>query len=50
MTDLTGYAKKLALPAGFDAPCLLRYDDVTAHTITRDDLVADVRGINASLA
>ena len=26
MTDLGGYAKKLALPAGFDAPDLLRYD------------------------
>ncbi|MBF8192434.1 hypothetical protein ITP53_43495 [Nonomuraea sp. K274] len=49
MTDLSGYAKKLALPSGFDAPRLLRYDDVTAHAITRDDLVADVRGINASL-
>ena len=35
MTDLNGYAKKLALPAGFDAPRLLRYDDVTAHAITR---------------
>ena len=49
MTDLSGYVKKLALPAGFDAPRLLRYDDVTAHAITRDDLGADVRGINASL-
>ena len=39
----------LAVPAGFDAPRLLRYDDVTAHAITRDDLGADVRGINASL-
>ena len=49
MTDPSGYAKTLALPAGFDAPRLLRYDDVTAHAITRDDLAADVRGINASL-
>ena len=39
----------LAVPAGFDAPRLLRYDDVTAHAITRDDLGADVRGIDASL-
>jgi NAD(P)-dependent dehydrogenase (short-subunit alcohol dehydrogenase family) len=39
----------LAVPAGFDAPRLLRYDDVTAHAITRNDLGADVRGINASL-
>jgi hypothetical protein len=44
MTDPSGYAKTLALPAGFDAPRLLRYDDVTAHAITRDDLGADVRG------
>jgi hypothetical protein len=49
MTDPSGYAKTLALPAGFDAPRLLRYGDVTAHAITRDDLGADVRGINASL-
>ena len=28
MTDPSGYAKTLALPAGFDAPRLLRYDDV----------------------
>ena len=49
MTDPSGSAKTLALPAGFDAPRLLRYDDVTAHAITRDDLGADVRGINASL-
>jgi hypothetical protein len=39
----------LAVPAGFDAPRRPRYDDVTAHAITRDDLGADVRGINASL-
>jgi hypothetical protein len=49
MTDPSGYAKTLALPAGFDAPRLLRYDDVTAHAMTRDDLGADARGINASL-
>jgi hypothetical protein len=28
MTDPSVYAKTLALPAGFDAPRLLRYDDV----------------------
>ena len=49
MTDLSAYAKKLVLPVGFDAPRVLRYDDVVAHAITRDDLAADVRGINASL-
>jgi hypothetical protein len=50
MTDPSGHAKTLALPAGFDAPRLLRYDDVTAHAITRDDLAANVRAINASLS
>jgi hypothetical protein len=49
MTNLSGYARKLALPAGFDGPRLLRYDDVTARAITRDDLGADVRGINGVL-
>jgi hypothetical protein len=34
---------------GLDAPRLLRCDDVTAPAITRDDLGADVRGIDASL-
>jgi hypothetical protein len=47
MTDPSGYAKTLALPAGFDAPRLLLYDDVTGHAITRDDLGADARGIEA---
>jgi hypothetical protein len=49
MTDPSGSAKTLAVPAGFDAARLLGYDDVTAHAITRDDLGADVGGINASL-
>jgi hypothetical protein len=50
MTDPSGYAKTLALPAGFDAPRLRRYDDVAAHAITRDDLGADVRGFSAGSA
>jgi hypothetical protein len=37
MTDYAEYANKLAPAAGFDAPRLLRYDDVTAHAIARDD-------------
>jgi hypothetical protein len=49
MSDLSGFVKKLVLPAGFDAPRLLRYDDVTAHALSRDDLAADVRGVNASV-
>ena len=48
-TDLTPYVKKLVTPAGFAPPRELRYDDVIAHGITRDDVAEDVRGINASL-
>jgi RimJ/RimL family protein N-acetyltransferase len=47
--DLTPYSKKLRLPAGFVPPRLLRYDDIIASAITRDDAAEDVRGINASL-
>jgi hypothetical protein len=47
--DLTPYSKKLILPAGFVPPRLLRYDDIVARAITRDDAAEDVRGINASL-
>jgi hypothetical protein len=47
--DLTPYVKKLVLPAGFVPPRELRYDDVVARGITRDDVAEDVRGINASL-
>lgn len=48
-TDLTPYAKKLALPEQFDPPRRLVFEDVEAHAIGRGDLAADVRGINASL-
>ena len=47
--DLTPYLRKLMLPAGFVPPRQLRYDDVVADAITRDDVAEDVRGINASL-
>jgi hypothetical protein len=40
MTNLSGYSKKLAVPAGFDAPRLLRYNHVTARAMPRDDLGA----------
>jgi hypothetical protein len=42
--------RKLELPAGFDPPTRLRFEDIEATTLTRDDLADDVRGINASLA
>jgi hypothetical protein len=47
--DLTPYSKKLVVPTGFVPPRELRYDDVVARAITRDDVAEDVRGINASL-
>jgi hypothetical protein len=49
VTDLSPYTKKLVLPDGFDPPRRLVHEDVVAHALTRDDLAADVRGINASL-
>jgi hypothetical protein len=49
VTDLSAYTKKLVLPDGFDPPRRLVHEDVAAHALTRDDLAADVRGINASL-
>ena len=49
MADLSRYTKKLVLPDGFDPPRRLVHEDVVAHAISRDDLAADVQGINASL-
>jgi hypothetical protein len=49
VTDLSGYTKKIVLPEGFDPPRRLVHEDVVAHAISREDLAADVRGINASL-
>jgi hypothetical protein len=43
------FVKKLNLPAGFQAPRRLSYEDVVAEAITRDHLQDDVRGINASI-
>lgn len=47
--DLTGLAKRLAIPAGSAVPRTLQHAAVRAHAITRDDLDDDVAGINASL-
>jgi hypothetical protein len=43
------FVKKLELPAGFEAPTRLSYEDVVAVTLTREYLEDDVRGINASI-
>jgi hypothetical protein len=47
--DYTGLVKSLQLPAGFEAPSTLSYDDIRARALSRADLHDDVRGINASL-
>ncbi len=48
MTDPSGYEKCSQCRRLRRAPPR-RYDDVTAHAITRDDSRADVRGIDATL-
>jgi hypothetical protein len=47
--DYTNLIRSLDLPAGFAAPAALSYEGLTARAISRADLVADVKGINASL-
>ena len=47
--EYAGFIRKLELPAGFAAPAELAYEDIVARTLTREDLLDDVRGINASL-
>ncbi|SFG45475.1 hypothetical protein SAMN05421678_10635 [Actinopolymorpha cephalotaxi] len=47
--DLTGLTKKLAIAPGAVVPRNLKHGRVQAHAISRDDLEADVAGINASL-
>jgi len=47
--DYTGMVKSLQLPAGFDPPSNLSFDDIRARVLSRADLSEDVRGINASL-
>jgi hypothetical protein len=44
-----GLVKSLGLPQGFAPPTLLEHGDLRARALTRADLAADVRGINASL-
>ncbi len=48
--DLTQFIRKLDLPAGFQAPARLAYEDIQALPLTRADLDDDLRGINDSVA
>ena len=47
--DLSGFVKRLHLPAGMSAPRELAHDDVRASALTREHLDDDVAGINASM-
>lgn len=47
--DYTGLTKSLVVPAGFVPPPELAYADLRARTLSRADLVEDVRGVNRSL-
>ncbi len=47
--DLSGLTKKLAREPGAAVPRALEHERVRAHALTRDDLEADVAGINISL-
>ena len=47
--DLSGLTKKLAHEPGAEVPRALEHERVRAHAITREDLEADVAGINVSL-
>ena len=49
MVDYSGLIKNLETPAGYRAPTELNYDDIRARGLSRADLQADVRGINASI-
>lgn len=44
-----GIIKAFSLPAGYVAPTVLHFDDIVARALSRADLAADVKGINASL-
>ncbi len=43
------FIKKLTFPASFTAPTELTFEDLTAKTLTREDLKADMDAVNSSL-
>jgi hypothetical protein len=47
--NLSGYVKKLELPADFVAPTALSFADLTARPLTRHDLAADLAAVNSSV-
>jgi hypothetical protein len=47
--DYRHFIRSFELPSGYTAPANLTYDDIRARAISRNDLAADVRGINSSI-
>jgi len=47
--DYTNFIRSMALPVGYAPPAALSYEGLTARAISRADLAADVKGINASI-
>ena len=47
--DYKHFIKKIDLPKDFKAPELLKYEDIIAKPLTREDLIADMDAVNSSL-
>ncbi len=43
------FVKKFAFPSTFQAPTELKFDDLIARPLTREDLKADIEAVNSSL-
>src|SRR5215216_1266100 len=49
VVDYRNFIRCLELPGDFAPPAELTYEDIVARAISRAHLVADVKGINASI-
>ncbi len=47
--DYSRFVQKFALPPDFKPPQELTYEDIVAKPLTRQDLKADIEGVNSSL-
>ncbi len=47
--DYQNLRKTIDLPPGFSVPTELRYEDIIAKPLSRNDLAADIDGVNSSL-
>ncbi len=48
--DYSQLSKKFVLPTDFQPPTELKYEDLTAKPLTREDLAADLEGVNSSIS